>query len=345
MMTKNTPIATPSLYEISAWILIGCALFSILKLGLLPALLAGLLVFELVHFITPYLARHFLSRHSTGLSKMWAVGILVVVVVSLLVVTGVSLVTFLRSDSGSVTVLLAKMAQIVEDSRKILPSWLLDRLPADANSFRENAAVWLRIHADELQVVGKEAGRVTVHILIGMIVGGILALREAVLIEKFKPFSRAMLCRSRLFSDAFRRVVFAQVRIAAINTSFTAIYLLLVLPLMGIHLPLVKTMIAITFIVGLIPVVGNLVSNTVIVVVSLSQSLTIAIGSLLFLVVIHKFEYFLNARIVGSQIRANAWELLIAMMLMEAAFGLAGIVAAPIYYAYIKAELRDRELI
>lgn len=345
MMTKNTLNTTPSPYEISAWILTACALFAVLILGLLPALLAGLLVFELVHIITPYLARYFLSKYSTGLSKIWAVGILVVIVVSLLVVAGVSLLTFLRSDSGSVTVLLAKMAQIVEDSRKILPSWFLERLPSDANSFRENAAVWLRIHADELQVVGKEAGRVTIHILIGIIIGGILALREAAMIDEFKPFSHAMIGRSRLFSDAFRRVVFAQVRIAAINTSITAIYLLVVLPLMDIHLPLVKTMIAITFLVGLIPVVGNLVSNTVIVVVSLSQSLSIAIGSLLFLVVIHKFEYFLNARIVGSQIRANAWELLIAMMLMEAAFGLAGIVAAPIYYAYIKAELRDRNLI
>jgi predicted PurR-regulated permease PerM len=30
---------------------------------------------------------------------------------------------------------------------------------------------------------------------------------------------------------------------------------------------------------------------------------------------------------------------------MEAAFGLVGVVAAPIYYAYIKAELRARDLI
>jgi predicted PurR-regulated permease PerM len=37
--------------------------------------------------------------------------------------------------------------------------------------------------------------------------------------------------------------------------------------------------------------------------------------------------------------------LLIAMLLMEAAFGLAGIVAAPIYYAYVKAELRARDLV
>jgi len=97
--------------------------------------------------------------------------------------------------------------------------------------------------------------------------------------------------------------------------------------------------------VGLLPVIGNLISNTVIVVVSLSQSLGIAIASLAYLVIIHKFEYFLNARIVGGQIRANAWELLIAMLLMEAAFGLAGVVAAPIYYAYIKSELRRRELV
>ena len=104
-------------------------------------------------------------------------------------------------------------------------------------------------------------------------------------------------------------------------------------------------MIAITFVVGLIPVIGNLISNTMIVVVSLSHSLGVAIASLFYLVVIHKFEYSLNSRIVGGQIRANAWELLIAMLVMESAFGLAGIVAAPIYYAYIKAELRARDLV
>jgi len=36
-----------------------------------------------------------------------------------------------------------------------------------------------------------------------------------------------------------------------------------------------------------------------------------AVGSLAFLVVIHKLEYFLNARIVGERIRAKAWEILL----------------------------------
>jgi predicted PurR-regulated permease PerM len=344
-MTKNTPALPPTVYEITAWILTAMAMIFVVIFGLLPALLAGLLVYELVHIITPFIARRFPSKRPSNLSKIWAIGILVIIVVSLLALAGAGLVAFLRSDSGSVTVLLAKMAQIIEDSRKILPGWLLEHLPADANTFRAKAADWLRTHANELQVVGKEAGRITVHILIGMIIGGMLALRDAIIIDRFKPFARALVGRGSLFSDAFGRVVFAQLRIAAINTAFTGIYLALVLPLLGIHLPLVKTMIAITFLVGLIPVIGNLVSNTIIVIVSLSHSLAIAIGSLLFLIVIHKFEYFLNARIVGTQIRANAWELLIAMLAMEAAFGLAGIVAAPIYYAYIKAELRARDLV
>lgn len=344
-MIKHTQVQPPSIYEISAWVLTVFALFFVLMFHLLPALLAGLLVFELVHIMTPYIARRFPSKHPSNRSKLWAVGILVFIVVSLLVLASIGLVAFLRSDAGSITVLLAKMAQIIEDSRKILPGWLLERLPADAITFKEQATTWLRTHAGELQGVGKEAGRATAHILIGVVIGGMLALRDVVGMDHFKPFARALVGRSSLFSDAFKRVVFAQLRIAALNTFFTAIYLAVVLPLMGIQLPLVKTLIAITFLVGLIPVIGNLISNTMIVIVSLSQSLSVAIGSLVYLIVIHKFEYFLNARIVGSQIRANAWELLIAMLCMEAAFGLPGIVAAPIYYAYIKAELRARELI
>lgn len=343
MTHKQIPPATQ--HEYAAWGLATFTLFFIVKFGLLPALLAGLLVYQLVHIITPYIAKRFPGKRSNNHSKFWAVGILVFIIVTLLGLAGAGLMAYLRSDAGSLTVLLAKMAQILEDSRKLLPVWLVEHLPADAIAFKEQITLWLRTHADALQGVGKEAGRVTAHVIIGMIIGGMLALREAIVIDHFKPFARALVERASLFSDAFRRIVFAQIRISAINTFFTAIYLAVVLPLVGIHLPLVKTMIAITFLVGLIPVVGNLISNTVIVVVSLSQTLGVATGSLAYLVIIHKFEYFLNARIVGGQIRANAWELLIAMLCMEAAFGLIGIVAAPIYYAYIKAELRVRDLI
>ncbi|HLF31274.1 MAG TPA: hypothetical protein VI566_09665, partial [Xanthomonadales bacterium] len=76
-----------------------------------------------------------------------------------------------------------------------------------------------------------------------------------------------------------------------------------------------------------------------------SHSLTVAMGSLAYLILVHKLEYFLNARIIGSHIRARAWEMLMAMLVLEAAFGIAGLIAAPIYYAYLKDELRHKGLI
>jgi predicted PurR-regulated permease PerM len=172
-----------------------------------------------------------------------------------------------------------------------------------------------------------------------------ISLREVTAQHRYRPLSGAMAERVRLLGDAFRRIVFAQVRIAALNAFFTAIYLVVVLPMFGVNLPLTKTLILITFLAGLLPVVGNLISNTVIVIVSLGQSLQVAMASLLFLIVIHKLEYFLNARIIGTQIRSHAWELLLAMLAMEAAFGIMGVVAAPIYYAYLKSELTQKGLI
>ncbi len=339
---RNNQTETLSMkFDIASWILIGIAMLLVLVFHLLPALLAGLLVYELIRILTPPIERKLPGTRA----KLIAIALLTIVTVSLLSLAGAGLVAFFRSESGSLTVLLAKMAQIIEDSRKVLPAWILERLPSDAIAFKEEATIWLRSHAAELQVVGKEAGRISAHIIIGMIIGGMIALRDAAHDDHYQPFARALAQRAWLFGDAFKRIVFAQVRIASINALFTGVYLAIILPMFGVELPLVKTMIAITFVAGLIPVVGNLISNTVIVVVSLSHSLGVATGSLLYLIVIHKLEYFLNARIVGGQIRADAWELLITMLLMEAIFGLAGIVAAPIYYAYIKSELRARNLI
>ncbi|KJU87370.1 permease, partial [Candidatus Magnetobacterium bavaricum] len=121
-----------------------------------------------------------------------------------------------------------------------------------------------------------------------------------------------------------------------INTVFAALYLTVVLPLFGINLNLIKTLITVTFFAGLLPVAGNLISNSVIIIVSLNHSFNVAVASLVFLVVIHKLEYFLNAKIIGNQIKSKAWEMLLAMIIMESAFGISGVIAAPIYYAYFK---------
>jgi predicted PurR-regulated permease PerM len=325
----------------ASWLLAALALLLILKLHLLPALLAGLLVYELVHLTAPLLER----RLSDLRAKQTAVAVLAAIVVGATVLGTVLTIGYFRSDSGSLAALAQKMAEILENSRHSLPAWLLEALPDSIEGTKTAGVQWLREHAGQVQTIGKEAVVVMAHVLIGLVIGALLALREVGGERITQPMAEALTERARRLADAFRRIVFAQVRISAINTVLTALYLAVLLPLLGIHLPLTKTMIALTFVVGLLPVIGNLVSNTVIVIVSLAHSPQVAMGSLAFLVVVHKFEYFLNARIVGARISAQSWELLLAMLVMEAAFALPGVIAAPVYYAYLKQELIDAGLV
>jgi predicted PurR-regulated permease PerM len=328
--------------DVAAWILAGVSLVLILSLHVLPALLAGLLVYELVHILAPRLK---VVRLHQQHGKLVAVAILVTVVVTGIVLASIGIVAFLHSEGGGLPQLLQKMADILDSWRAVLPASLSEYLPDDIDDLKNLTVEELRGHAGALQKLGAEAGRTAAHILIGLGIGALIALHEARSGETPGPLARSLQERAVRLSEAFRRVVFAQVRISALNTGLTFLYLVVILPLFGVHLPLTKMILVITFFVGLLPVVGNLVSNTIIVVVSLSISLSVAIASLVFLVIIHKLEYFLNAHIVGAQIHARAWELLLAMLVMEAAFGISGVIAAPIYYAYLKDELVSRGLI
>jgi predicted PurR-regulated permease PerM len=333
----------PSAAEIASWILAGLALFLVLQLHVLAALVGGLAVYEIVHILARRL--RFVRSAGRGARKYLAIALLAVVIVAALTLSIIGVIAFFRSDQGNLPALFGKMADIVDSSRGHLPVWLARELPTNADELKNDLVQWLREHAGELQSVGADVGRSFVHALIGMIIGAMVSLHEARPTTTRAPLADALAARASRLGEAFRRIVFAQVRISALNTILTALYLLVVLPLLGVRLPFTKTLIAITFLVGLLPVIGNLISNSVIVIVSLSHSLGVAIGSLIFLVVIHKLEYFLNARIVGGEIKARAWELLLAMLVMESAFGIAGLIAAPIYYAYLKDELSDRGLI
>ena len=330
-------------HDIAAWMLAACALLLIVKTHLLPALLAGLLVFELVNILSHWLH---LSRLTRSRARVLAVTLIAVIVVTIVSLGIFGLAMFLRSGSESLPALLTKMAEILEDSKKMLPAWVIENYyPPDAENLNVTVVEWLKEHAAAVKSVGKTAGRIATHILIGMVIGAIISLGEANPVTDRQPLAAALVLRARKLGTAFRNVVFAQTRIAAINAFFTWLYLGVSLPLLDVHLPLTKTLIAITFVVGLMPVIGNIISNTFIVIVSLSHSPEVAISSLVFLIVIHKLEYFLNAKIIGWRIKAKAWELLCAMLVMEVLFGITGVIAAPIYYAYLKEELAEKGLV
>ncbi|WP_324779866.1 AI-2E family transporter [Thiobacillus sedimenti] len=341
-MTTSPGPRAATRYQIAAWVIMAAGLLLALALHLLPALLAGLLVSQLVHLLAP---RFVIGRLDHAWAKILVVSLITLIVLGALSGFSAAIILYLRTEGG-LAGLLTKMAEIVENSRALLPLWAAAWLPhGDVSATRDVLVEWLRTHALEIRQFSGAAGKGLLHFIIGLIIGSFVALREASAGGARAPLAQALVERANRLGDAFRRVVFAQVRISALNALLTAVYLMGVLQAFGVHLPFTKTMIVVTFLVGLLPVLGNLISNTIIVVISLSQSLEIAFASLGFLVLIHKLEYFVNARIIGEQIQARAWELLIAMLVMEAAFGVPGVIAAPIFYAYIKKELSDQELI
>jgi predicted PurR-regulated permease PerM len=325
----------------AAYGLTAAALCFVLAAHLLPTLFAGLLVYALVTALAPAVQRHVPGVHAHWL----VVALLAIFVVGVLTLAIVAAVAFLHSENGNPTLFFERLTPLMDRARAQLPLFIVDRLPDDSVEMRAAVMDWVADHTSQLQVAGKQAVRVIVQLIIGIVLGAMLALHSAQQRPEGGPLSVALNARAAHLVSAFRDVVFAQVKISALNTLFTGGFLLIGLPLFGISLPLAKTLVALTFVVGLLPVIGNLISNSLIFVVALSNSLFVALAALAFLIVIHKLEYFFNARLLGARIQAFSWELLIAMLAMESLFGTAGLIAAPIYYAYLKRELREARLI
>lgn len=144
--------------------------------------------------------------------------------------------------------------------------------------------------------------------------------------------------RFRDFYRSFATVMGAQITISLINTVLTSIFIL------AMHLRHAPLLIAVTFLCGLVPIVGNLVSNTVIVFVALTVSLKLAIFALLFLVLIHKLEYFLNSKIISDRIRNPVWLTLIALIIGERLMGILGLILAPVVLNYLRVEMLTVEV-
>src|SRR5262249_24120363 len=93
--------------DIAALAVAAAAVLLVLLLHLLPALLAGLLVYELVHIVADRLP---IARIRSGQAKLVAVAILAVGIVLFLTSAVAGIIVFIRSEAGSLPALLQKMA-------------------------------------------------------------------------------------------------------------------------------------------------------------------------------------------------------------------------------------------
>lgn len=313
-------------------------LYVLLHFGMLPALISLCVAYLLAQALAGTSVWHHLGHRGPGIAAA-LVGLFPILVFTSLALGITSTVPNIQGQFSGLT---DKLAHIVATWKAMLPPAVADKIPGDA-ALNDMLVHALKERAGAIAGVGKSWAVGALQVVVGALIGVLIFLDKSPAAEHV--LSRQLNQRSKTFLATFSNIVTAQFFIALVNTGFTAVYILVLLPLLGLHMPYAGALLALTFFAGLLPVVGNLLCNAVLTIVSLSVSPSVAVASLVFLVLVHKTEYFINAAVVGGKTQTTVWELLIAIFLGEAIFGVAGLVAAPLYYAYIKQELKSAGLI
>lgn len=323
------------------------ALLLVMLRGLLPGLLCACLGFLATRWMAPPLGRwcHYASggRYQQRSGQIVAATLAIVLPLLALAFALSHSRTYLVSAPAQYRELLNFMARTVLELRDKLPPDMAAQLPEGAADIQRTIASYLAAQAGMLATAGRAWLGGLLHAYVGLIIGTLAAIRPLGTVRG--PLVYALVQRVTLLGEAFRQIVAAQFWIAAFNTALTALFLLVLLPLWALELPYTPALITLTFVGGLIPIVGNLLCNVVITIVGLSVSPTAALACLGFLILIHKAEYLINAKVVGKRTHIGVWELLAVMFTAEAVFGPAGLVAAPLMYAYVKKELHLAQLV
>ena len=336
---------------IASYLLMLAALMLVMWEHLLPGLLCVCVGFLATRWFARLLDAGLQRIPALGRKPERARGWANVLAVVLVLLGPIALITLLLSQAREYIVdapdqyreLLDYTARTVLELRSKLPVEIAVYLPEGAAEAQRVIANYLRAQAGSLAVAGRAWLHGILFSYVGLIVGGLAAVSHASL--RRRPLAEQLHQRVQTFGEAFGQIVAAQFWIAAFNTLLTAIFLLFIMPMWGAHLPYTPALITLTFLAGLVPIVGNLVCNSVITLGGLSVAPVTALACLIFLIVIHKAEYVINAKVVGARTQMSVWELLAVMFVAEAVFGPAGLVAAPLYYAYLKKELQAAALV
>lgn len=236
--------------------------------------------------------------------------------------------------------LVKKFSEQAREARSKLPPSLAERLPDTDLELRAAAEDMLGKALPNIAGAGKSWAGGIILAAIGWIIGLLMAnMRDSD--ASTGPLAVALRERGRRMAAVFERVVAGQFVVACANTVFAGIFMFAILPVFGERMPWAGALMGLTFALSMIPAAGNVLCNAVVALVALSVGPGVAVAALGYLVVVHKVEYFINAKAVGRHVSTSVWELLLAMVALECIFGVAGLVAAPLFYAYVKNELKS----
>lgn len=330
-------------FKISSYLIIIVSLLALFHFNLMVPLVGGMIMYIIVTMLHDFIKNKIHSKTAIQINILF----LTLVIFGIISGLGFGIYYMLAMGKENYEELGNSVFSTLELLRTYLPAALQSYIPEDLFEFKNKLIEVTKTALPSVLEVSKNLTIGLMHIIIGMFIGALIAFAQIgnkIQIQTTK-FTTEMLERIGLFTNIFHKVVFAQVKISAINSVLTGIYLLIALPIFGIDIPYAKTLVVLTFLFGLLPVIGNLVTNTLIALLSLKVSFTVAVASLVFLVVVHKLEYYVNAKIVGNEIRTTIWEMLIVMLIFESVFGLVGVALSPVIYGYFKEELIKNKII
>ena len=340
---------------LASYLLMASALLLVMWRGLLPGLLCVCLGFLLTRALTGWItagvrrlqganaAKGTLPSATPRAAQVLAAAVVMLMPLALLAAGLTHSRGYLVDAPQQYRELLTYMARTVLELRLKLPADMAAHLPEGAAEIQRFIASYLGAKAGALAMAGRAWLGGVLFAYVGLLIGSLAAVRTPK--APLGPLAQQLAQRITLFGEAFRQIVAAHFWIAAFNTLLTALFLLFVLPFWGMALPYTPVLITLTFVAGLVPIVGNLLCNVVMTIVGLSVSPMAAAACLGFLILIHKAEYVINAKVVGQRTQMGVWELLSVMFVAEAIFGPAGLVAAPLFYAYLKKELVAARLV
>lgn len=305
----------------------------LLHFGVLIALLAASTSYLLAKALSSSRALVWAGTHATKVSSFFVAAIPLLMLTAL-TITLSKVAPDLAADFKGI---MERIVQAVQSGKSWLPPAMAEKIPA-GEALQQLLLSELQTRGGTLAAIGKDWAIGLLHVVVGGVIGVLIYL-DSLKKNMTEGFSFELAQRAQAYIETFRNIIKAQFFIATVNTVFTAIYLFAILPVFDLSLPYSWALLAMTFVCSMLPVAGNLLVNTVLTLVSFSVGPAVALASLLFLVAVHKTEYFINAAVVGSNTKVATWEMLTAIFLGEAIFGLPGLVAAPLFYAYCKQEL------
>ncbi|MCX5794116.1 MAG: AI-2E family transporter [Elusimicrobia bacterium] len=310
----------------ASYVLVPLAVLASAWMHLAPIVLAGLFSYMILDLTYRGLAR----RLSPLLSRWLALAVFLVAAVAL----GWMVARFVRATLHTLPqIAAAAIPRVIV----LAESHGID-LPFDnVYELREIAIQKIKENAE---AITKTSGVLTVQffrILIAVF-AAILAFfcppPEVHAPNLFDELGRELAERMRTFMAGFEKVLGAQLGISAAYAVLTLAFLVT----MGFSHLIFLTLA--TFLFGVMPIIGNIISNAIIVATGLTISDRHAAFALVFLIVIHKSGYFVYGRVLGTSMKVPMWQTLLAILLGEVVMGVPGIIMAPTLLHYVKEELR-----